>query len=771
MHYPSISIAAEHDISAPSVDVKVEGEINEIFTVIRATQTYTNKETVNIESVYTFPLPSTATLLEMTAVVGSRTYTGVVAKKSDAEQAYEKAIESGDSAVMLENPSPGVYTANFGNLMPGESATIHFTYVHMNEWTHDGLRFFLPTTIAPRYGSPAQAGLQDHQIPGFSMTQENRMRISISVLGRLSGSDIISPSHSFDITREPERTVITALYHSSGRILMDRDFVLSIRPAEPIRSSAFIEYDGDSYTALASIKPEIAPDAAPRIKCVSIVIDCSGSMSGDSISQAKAALDEILRTIRSTDYFNIILFGSSCIKLFNSPALADAGNITIARKMTANMDADLGGTEIGAALRAALESSVPEGMPHDLLLITDGQVWDADDLIRETAAHGCRAFTVGVGSAVSEVFVRDLALSTGGACELAAPGEDIAGKIVAQFRRIFASMAEKVSITWPFETIATYPQKFSTVFDGDRLLAFATGKNAPRGGVRFETVAGGAAAVTDIACEEFKHDASLPRPGSGSAILSRLMASAIINDRNTPRERIEHLAMSHNLMSPVTNYILTVERKDGEKAVDLPELRKVRQTLAAGWHGLGTVQQEMCCCDEAPPSPPSSRRSRSATSSGPSGVMFSRKSPSSSRDRYRTMTRPNGFIFDEDEFEVPAYIRAGSDITPFRSMSAFIINFNGRHTSLARGLECLSFADLDELGLPLEILNMLTAMSNGNNEEELVLALLIVLSEDIHRGKFSRQSNRLIQKRYRELPQIYAYRTTICDSMNSMATD
>jgi len=27
------------------------------------------------------------------------------------------------------------------------------------------LRFFLPTTLAPRYGDPHQAGLQEHQVP------------------------------------------------------------------------------------------------------------------------------------------------------------------------------------------------------------------------------------------------------------------------------------------------------------------------------------------------------------------------------------------------------------------------------------------------------------------------------------------------------------------------------------------------------------------------------------------------------------------------------
>jgi Ca-activated chloride channel family protein len=45
--------------------------------------------------------------------------------KKKAEKKYEEAIESGDTPVMLEKSPLGLYTANLGNLKPGEEAGDH----------------------------------------------------------------------------------------------------------------------------------------------------------------------------------------------------------------------------------------------------------------------------------------------------------------------------------------------------------------------------------------------------------------------------------------------------------------------------------------------------------------------------------------------------------------------------------------------------------------------------------------------------------------------
>ena len=56
-------------------------------------------------------------------------------------------------------------------------------------------------------------------------------------------------------------------------------------------------------------------------------------------------------------------------------------------------------------------------------MITDGEIWQAEEMIEAARASGHRVFAIGVGTAPAEGVLRSLAEATGGACEFATPGE------------------------------------------------------------------------------------------------------------------------------------------------------------------------------------------------------------------------------------------------------------------------------------------------------------------------------------------------------------
>lgn len=90
--------------------VEVEATLQGLFSEVTMTQVYRNLEEINIEAVYTFPLPLDAVLLELTLELNGETLTGVVQPRSEAVDVYEQAIEEGDSAVLLEKSGPGLFT-------------------------------------------------------------------------------------------------------------------------------------------------------------------------------------------------------------------------------------------------------------------------------------------------------------------------------------------------------------------------------------------------------------------------------------------------------------------------------------------------------------------------------------------------------------------------------------------------------------------------------------------------------------------------------------
>jgi len=84
-------------------------------------------------------------------------------------------------------------------------------------------------------------------------------------------------------------------------------------------------------------------------------------------------------------------------------------------------------------------------------------------VIRDARNSGHRIFTVGVGSAVTETFLRRLADECSGACELVSPNEEMARRIHRQFERMYAPRAQEVTVSCPIEATERFPKVIGTV--------------------------------------------------------------------------------------------------------------------------------------------------------------------------------------------------------------------------------------------------------------------------------------------------------------------
>ncbi len=99
MTAPVLEPVGEGKVALQSVNV--EAEIENLLCEVTIKQVYSNLEKVNIEAVYTFPLPLDAVLLDMTIKAKAKELKGVVIEKAEAEDRYEDAVTDGDTAIML----------------------------------------------------------------------------------------------------------------------------------------------------------------------------------------------------------------------------------------------------------------------------------------------------------------------------------------------------------------------------------------------------------------------------------------------------------------------------------------------------------------------------------------------------------------------------------------------------------------------------------------------------------------------------------------------
>jgi Ca-activated chloride channel family protein len=558
-------------------DVAVSARLCDLLAEVTVAQTYRNDESSNIEAVYTFPLPVDAVLLELELAIGNRRLKGVVVERKAAEEQYEDAVEAGDTAVMLQVIEPGLYTMNVGNLLPGETATIKISYAMLYRWTEDRLRLLLPTTVAPRYGRAIHL---PHQTPESSLGVENMFSLDLEILGALSDAQFSCPSHEVTLAREPNRCVVAL---RQPKAVMDRDFVLNVKARQPMRDFVLGGADGEGTAAIVCLQPFFPGLRAPRPLDLVIVVDCSGSMQGDSIAQARQAVERIVDGLQGGDRLGIVAFGSSTKCLDTGMLRCDATNLESALRFAKALDADMGGTEIGAALHAAFYLPGTD-RAADILLVTDGEISEWQRVVQEAKAIGHRIFTVGVGSAISEAFLRELSDGTGGACELVSPREDISDRVVRQFERMRAPRATAAAILWPENAVDVTPRELGAVFEGDTVVSSARFPRRVEGAqVTLE--------MTTCSGEVHRQEVAGPvtdAPGEELSTVARLAAALRL--RETDDAHAARIAVRYRLVSPWTHWIVVAERPEGRKATDLPTLRTVPQTLAAGWGGTGSIR-------------------------------------------------------------------------------------------------------------------------------------------------------------------------------------
>ena len=135
------------------------------------------------------------------------------------------------------------------------------------------------------------------------------------------------------------------------------------------------ENNNNIYLMLMAIPPKNEVfKRSDRPSELIFIIDSSGSMSGDSMRQAKDSLYEALERLKPTDRFNIIDFDSEFEPLFDSAMMASKFHLSEARGFIRKIDAD-GGTEMYNPIDFALKSRDSESKNYlrQIVFITDGQ--------------------------------------------------------------------------------------------------------------------------------------------------------------------------------------------------------------------------------------------------------------------------------------------------------------------------------------------------------------------------------------------------------------
>lgn len=634
----------------PLREVDAEGELVGGVLTMRMRQRFENRERGAIEAIYTFPLPSDATVIGFWMESGGRRLEGQVFEREEAFRRYDDAMIAGHGAALVEQERRNVFTANVGNILPGEDVVIEIVYVERVTVDEGSLRVTVPTLVAPRYMPGAPAGPRTAfgtAEPTTRVPDADRISPSIGDASYAIGlrldlhvdarARIVSPSHAIAVADLGSAKRVTFTH---GRVRLDRDVVVNVegdveaagmsavaahrRPSElddhgglrGLVRRATTDTPPSGYVALTHV-PNLPRRKTDAVHVV-FVVDTSGSMAGLAIEEARRALRLSLRQLRVGDAFTIIAFDDRFEALSPGLLAFDEANLRLADDFVARMHAD-GGTEMLEPLLEAVRLA-PRGI---VVLLTDGQVGNEDEIAQAVlqSAPRTRFYTFGIGTNVSDHLLGELARRSRGGKESIHPGERIDDKVLATFARATARRVTDVRLETSGVTLEEVaPGALPDLVDGEAFTILARYATPGEGTLTLRGSLDGAPWTCSLPVH-LPEEADAPAVATlwARARIDALEAMPLEGRRERAmRERIVALAKEHGLASRHTS-LLVVETRDVDRRATGAAARPIPVSAPHGWthaspascETLGAPMPAMS--RPAPPTPAAPMRARAAS--------------------------------------------------------------------------------------------------------------------------------------------------------------
>ncbi|HEY9345305.1 MAG TPA: marine proteobacterial sortase target protein, partial [Inquilinus sp.] len=580
-------------VEAPRLGTDVDLTVSGPTARAHVTQVFQNPTNQWVEAVYVYPLPEDGAVDTLKMVVGDRVITGDIAAREEARRTYEAAKQAGQTAGLVEEERPNLFTTSVANVGPGETVLIQIEYQETVRQSGDRFSLRVPLVVAPRYSpaavmqsvdfKPGQGGWgqtttdpvpdRDRITPPVLDPRNNApvnpVTLTVNLQAGFPLGEVVSANHAVDIESQgPDSRVITM----KGPVPANRDFELSWAPAAGAAPSVGLFRErvaGEDYLLAFVTPPALQQAEDKRPRDVVFVIDNSGSMGGASMDQAKSSLLYALGRLSPTDRFNVVRFDDTLDVLFPDVVPADAEHVGRARSFVSGLEAS-GGTEMVPAMQAALTDHGTEGAPRlrQVVFLTDGAIGNEQQLFDTIAGMRgrSRVFMVGIGSAPNSFLMsRAAELGRGTFTQIGAP-EQVQERMRTLFEKLESPVVTNLSASFSAGGADATPETLPDLYRGEPVV-LAAKLAALSGTIEIKGMIGDRPWIVTLPVAQ-------AAKGEG---LSKLWARRKIADAEVAQtlgqigpeqadQRILALALQHHLVTRLTSLIAvdkTPRRPDG----------------------------------------------------------------------------------------------------------------------------------------------------------------------------------------------------------------
>lgn len=597
------------------VRTAVNAEIIDGIATTTIDQVFRNDTSREAEGTWFLPLPMGAVADGFTMTVGGKEVKGEVLDANQARSVYESIVARRRDPGLLEYAGEGMLRARIYPIPAnGEvGVTVRLRQVlqpigGLFEWNWP-LR-------AARHGDAATGML------GLNLRIKSQSAIS-TVLTPHGTADIRRiGDHEATVSFEAKTTELEDLKVLYG--LAQQEFGLHLLAQRPLGE--------DGYFAMLLSPPRTLADVskAPR-RFVQFVVDTSGSMGGDKIEQAKAAVRTFVQSLRPQDMFQVVTFASSVQTFFDHPVIASRDNVALAIERIGRIQA-LGGTNIAGALQQALEAKVmgDDGGAwlQQIVFVTDGQPTvgitapqQILELTKQLDRSATRVFAFGVGDDIDVRLIDDLVQQHRGARDFVRNKEKIEVKVDALCQKLAQPALADVEVRCDgLESYDVHPMRTRDLFCGEMLQVVGRYR---KGGKHTVVVRG----TQNGMAREFSFPVEFPAASEQNAFVQTLWARqhvATLLDairRNGQKQElldeVRKLATRYGIVTPYTSQLIVEE---GMRLTGAPATRQDDRWGDLGGRRRGELPAGPTSAAPAGPSTGGlADGGRGPTTSGPAG--------------------------------------------------------------------------------------------------------------------------------------------------------
>lgn len=566
----SLHIGGDLNQICPLKHTDVQAEISGFLARVTVTQEFVNPTSRAIEAVYKFPLPGDAAVDGMEMRIGSRVVKGAIKRREEAQKMFEDARQRGQTAALLNQERPNIFTQSVTNIGPGERVRIVIQYVETVKYEAGHYEWVFPMVVGPRYipaSVPNGRDLQPKRTPQGTRAGHD-INVRVTVDAGIPLRELASSTHAVDILRGDPQNALVSLKNQQS--IPNQDFILRYAVAgDRIDDAVLTHHNGrEGFFTLILQPPARVQPAEVTPKEIVFVIDTSGSMMGFPLEKIKEVMRFTFDGLHPRDRFNVITFSGDQHILFPAPVPATPANITAAWEFVRHRQGS-GGTEMLPAIRTALTSSGSKEHVRVVCFMTDGEVGNDLEILAEIRRNPqARVFAFGIGSSTNRFLLDGMARHGRGEVEYVGLSGEASAAAKRFYERVRTPLLTDVRVEVSgVEVMETYPHSIPDVFSAKPVMVVGRYNKSGRGMVRVHGQAAGKAWSREIAVDFPKHEEK-------HDVLASLWARRKIDDlmnrdlvgvqRGTldgeTKEAITRLGLNYKLMTQYTSFIAVEER-------------------------------------------------------------------------------------------------------------------------------------------------------------------------------------------------------------------